>query len=212
MAKYHRKFKNQAMKFFIIITLACFTSSCKYLLHQKSIKIKNHMELFDIGKYKNLSNRNLSSFEESNNIITLSESADYYIKKVTPLLSNFNDVFLYYKNNLVAKSETHFFQTIPIGIHKEFNEVGEVILEKDWDEAYPFSIYEVKDKINQLYHVDISMSNSRTGVTRGSENGVVCYEITLPLSDSPKGNFRTIKLNGITGEVISDEVSEYEEY
>ncbi len=62
--------------------------------------------------------------------------------------------FVYNKEKLLVEI-TSFFQTLPIGVWKEYNDKGEITKEDDWDKRYKMSIECLMQIMKERYDIDL---------------------------------------------------------
>lgn len=98
-----------------------------------------------------------------------------------------------------GKSFYHCF----VGTDKEFNINGLLVKQIDWDKPYKFSIEDLIKKIKNELNIDLMDISKKIDVTR-SEQPKPVYTIMVP--QKPSRILRWIKVDGTTGEIMSDEV------
>ncbi|EGD34037.1 hypothetical protein [Capnocytophaga sp. oral taxon 338] len=62
--------------------------------------------------------------------------------------------FVYNKEKLLVEI-TSYFQTLPIGVWKEYNDKGEITKEDDWDKRYKMSIECLMQIMKERYDIDL---------------------------------------------------------
>jgi hypothetical protein len=178
------------------------------------------MEKFDIENFKKIGLANEQSLQEvdlDDEDAHINEDGDLVIRY------EFDDVFqedlirantsiklskIFDKNTLRLKSEGEFFHGFAIGVHKTYDENGQIIEEVDNDLPYSFSLDDVRQKILTEFGKDIMDAGQRASVSR-STNPAPHYVVVIPLTSLLTGNSRAITLNGGTGAIEADEVIEY---
>jgi hypothetical protein len=190
----------------LILMLSCICN----VYSQKS-KTKR-IEIFDIIRYRHQKKINQYSFQtENGTTVTLKEDHDTYEELRKDTGSNYTLSKIYYKASLTLKSTVNCFQNFPIIIQENYNKRGKLIKRKNWDEGYLFSIADLAQKMQQDFNIDILKSGNGIGVLRGSSGSINYYLVSTLLSANLKGDSRVIKIDGLSGQIISNEVSIYNE-
>ena len=164
------------------------------------------MEKFDIEKFKKIKLIAGEAFvTEDNNFVTLSENEENFQQDIIKSNSPIQQSKLFYKDTLSLKKEAEFFQGFAIGVHKRYDEKGELIEEIDHDLPFTFSLEDVRQKILSEFGKDIMDAGLRFGISR-STNPAPHYIVVIPLTNLPKGESKLLKINGETGEVAAVQI------
>ncbi len=190
----------------LITIMLIFIISCK---SQNNINQNNNnkMETFKIKEIKNKFklNEDISEVKKNTEFI-YSERDDIY--RVTSKIKNspFVNNKVFYKNSMSLKAEGNSFYMIPIGISIEYDETGNVIEEKNWDEfeGRTFSIQQLINKMNNDFNIDLTDVN-RCGLNTEFDPRYGYYYVVMIRNFDSHGRPREIHINVKTGEVMSDE-------
>jgi hypothetical protein len=180
------------------------------------------MEKFDIENFKKIELADEKPFKEvdladekafiteDGDLITLHEYKDSYQQELIRADGSIKQSKIFDKETLNLKKEGEFFYGFAIGIHKTYDENGELLEEINHDLPYSFSLEDVRQKILAEFGKDIMDAEQRVKVSR-STNPAPHYVVIIPLTSLPKGDSRAIRLNGETGEIEADYVMKYTE-
>ena len=105
--------------------------------------------------------------------------------------------FVYNKEKLLEEV-TSYFQTLPIGVWKEYNDKGEITKEDDWDKRYKMSIECLMQIMKERYDIDLT---EEPVSIRYTEKTRPIYIVTY--SYGPYTN-RWITIDVNTGETLFD--------
>lgn len=178
------------------------------------------MEKFDLESFKKIGLANEESLQEvdlddenasvneDGDLVIRYEYADSFQEDLIRANTSIKLSKIFDKNTLRLKSEGEFFDGFAIGIHKTYDENGQIIEEVDHDLPYSFSLDDVRQKILNEFGNDIMDAEQRGSVSR-STNPAPHYVVVIPLTSFPISDSRVITLNGITGQIEGDEVIEY---
>ena len=147
---------------------------------------KNHSSE-KIDRYLRKGNKYFK-IQYSNDTICLSE-----IDSSTGMLY----AFVYNKEKLLVEV-TSYFQTLPIGVWKEYNDKGEITKENDWDKQYKMSIECLMQIMKERYDIDLT---EEPVSIRYTEKTRPIYIVTY--SYGPYTN-RWITIDVNTGETLFD--------
>jgi hypothetical protein len=134
---------------------------------------------------------------------------DIYQKTTKKMNSTFTNFKSYYRSNYQLATETNKFSGFNTGLQKFYDEDGNLIQVRDYDENFPFSVEMLIDKFKKEYNIDLLIPNKKqlVLVTRRYEaNSNWTYEIRIRLYPYPNTVVRIIMIDGSTGELISDEI------
>ena len=167
------------------------------------------MEKFDLQQFKSVNTKKEGRFiTAGDQHVLLRENSDSFQKDVrkpnSPLVSR----KIYFKDSLHLQKEGEFLHEFPVGIHRTYDQQGKLCEEINFDSPFSFSIDSVYRKIVEQYGKNIMDTQQRLGVWR-SVNPYPHYIISIPLSKNPKGDTKSIKINGETGEIESEKILTY---
>lgn len=184
-----------------IITINLY--SCKSV--NVSQKKKPEMEKFDIVSFNKYKINNMANYTASDGNRILSEDIDsYYFEQIK---SNINDPFSFkyrfFKSSLALMSSCQFFYNIPTGEYLEYDQHGKLIIKKDYDSPYLFSINDLIQKMAKEFNTDLMTPIKGIDVARYVDDNSKLpeYSIRIPINES---SFRYIVLDGNSGNVKKD--------
>jgi hypothetical protein len=197
------------MKIKIFVAILLFTIiACK----SQTTNLNKNLEHFNIDKFKYLVTN-----PDTGLLILENGDETYYIKSVnnqgyivriekkdTP----FTIVKVFHENkSLLTKGEE--FYNFRIGIYKEYDEIGNLIKEINYDQDYKFSIADLAKKIKEEYKIDILQRSPWVKVMRDKIDSIVIYKIMVYLKENKYSDTKNFNIDGTTGKVISEEVLSY---
>ena len=89
-----------------------------------------------------------------------------------------------------------------IGIGKEYDAVGKLTKEEDYDEGYTFTIKDLAQKILKEYKVDLEDKKEDASVRRKEYNGNLFYEVELKIKEISVDKYRYLLIDGKTGALL----------
>ncbi|WP_281336657.1 hypothetical protein [Flavobacterium eburneipallidum] len=201
------------MKTKIIIILICaLLISCNRQKKENVIKpIKNLIimkKLDDIylNKIQEINQKNQKiQFDENDSIVELVDNGNTYIETRRKKNHAIYNYFTYDKNNyLMITSGTQFY-TISIDISRRYNEKGQIEEEKNWEENFPFSVYDLITKIKTTNQLDLNSEKKDLLINRGLDKETDSYIYLIRYNISKyDGSYKYIKVDGATGEILSE--------
>lgn len=194
----------------ILIGIVLISTSCSLINHKSDFSSKKNekMKKFDKRKFRDLRKEGKNSFFlKDSTKVKFNESEDYYSETRIEHKSQYCSVNRFYKSNESVKYSGQFFQKFPIGIHREYDEKGNLIKETNYDSDFLYSIDSLSVKLKGEYGIDINDPN--LPVTIGRENHIFPqYKIFVNLKDDLYSGYRVLVFDGHTGELIDDRVHE----
>lgn len=202
------------MKNIILIVSLLLFNSCNA---QKRIKIKDSMQYYNINQYKDweydpewclpqepCSRENSHFYLMKGNERIRVWRDDEIIKVERSSVSNPYTFHKSYssKNKILLSEWIEFYRTFT-GIDRQYNEIGKLILQKDQDKPYPFSIEDLIKKFKNEYSVDIENRKNVRNVYRGEEminTGIPIYRVILKTEVENK--WVEYLINGNTGKTL----------
>ncbi|MGV0925395.1 hypothetical protein [Empedobacter tilapiae] len=203
--------KNLIILLMLNIMLACQSQN----INTMEPTVDNKFETFDKILLQKLEKKNhISEYDSNNNYIELLLTIKTITYRFTLKDSYFQKVKVYNRNgNILAKGLTLNlpWSTFRKGIWYDFDEKGKLIKETNYDEPYKFTFEDIlkfceKENIRVDKGPILQSTGFHTTIYRDVENGQPWWEIKrLKTPDT----LEIIKLDGITGEVLSRTEQEY---
>lgn len=193
------------VKFIIVCVLLMSCNVHKKENGIKPINGKIVIKKFDNNYVKKIKKENQKiQLSENDSIIELEDSGDYYFERRKKSNEKLKKVFVYNKITHLLLSEGTLLDKLPIGIHKNYNEKGELIREINFDENFPFSVYDLIAKIKTTYQIDLNDIENDVSVGKliDKETGKRIYVIYYDKSDD--GSYKYITAAGATGQILSE--------
>lgn len=202
--------KNQShiiVKFIIVCVLLM---SCKAQEKNSLINTKlENIEKFNIKEFKNNKLKLNEVYKEIRNdsVIEIAEFNDSFIKYIKKVNSPFQNRKTYYKTSLSLKAESNYFYMIPVGISKKYDENGNLIKQKNWDEIErrAFSIQQLINKMDNDFNIDLT-DESKCGLSTVFDPRYGYYYDIIIQNHHSQNRYRNIQINTTTGETISDSI------
>ncbi len=199
------------MKILLVIILIVCQFGCDCSKKNKMEKNKIIiMEKFDIvGFNKNKSENEYIIYNENDTITKLYETDDYYMRELSLNGKNFKYKYCYNKKNGSLISEFSFFYNMPIGTWKEYDENGKIIKLKNYDENFTFTIDDLVLKLRTELKIDLNSNENNQfesiSINReyNKKTNKYFYNIDIP---SHNGKYRFIKIDGISGKILINEI------
>ncbi len=195
------------IKIFLAILLFAIIA-CK----SQTTNPNKNMEHFNIDKFKYLvtnPDTGLLILENGDETYYLKGANNQgYIERIEKKNTPFTIVKVFHENkSLLTKGEE--FYNFRIGTYKEYDEIGNLIKETNYDQDYKFSIADLAKKMKEEYKIDILKRSPWIKVMRDKIDSVVIYKIMIYLKENKYSDTKNFNIDGITGKVISEEVLSY---
>jgi hypothetical protein len=143
---------------------------------------------------------------ENDTVVELSDNGDTYFESRRKNNENFEDRFSYNKiTHLLVATGTVFYD-LPIGIHKIYNEKGELVREINYDENFSFSIYDLIEKIKITHQIDLNNSTKIKKISRIFDEALNKYAYTILYKDDENEKMKVLVVDGQTGEILNDSI------
>lgn len=199
------------IKISLLIVTTCCLSACK--LNQAVIR----HETLDLNRIKYLplhpkviDSENQHFYLWKNKVIRYLENTDNIMIQESFEESPYKSVKVYFRKNLLLNRKETWFYDFCIGIRKIYNDKGVLTETIDCDKKYKFTVIQLVEKLKKKYSLDFT---SRKGnikvISRNYLFNRDCYDIRIYLTPNAKGPVRNLILDGVTGQVISDQVETY---
>ncbi|PBJ13097.1 hypothetical protein BSF42_14960 [Flavobacterium sp. ACN6] len=172
------------------------------------------MEYFDIEKYKDWES---DTEWNSNEIVKFLKKGNdrveiyFYKKGIQVRLKNtqnyYSTVKTYSYKNKLLQGVSHEFYAIDIGIYREYDEIGKLGREIDYDKPYKFSIKQLIEKVKKECNVDLEKKIQNTWAKRKVDQNLKkpFYEVSLGSKEIP-GQQEYILIDGTTGETLFETI------
>ncbi|MDP5199036.1 hypothetical protein [Flavobacterium sp. DG2-3] len=189
------------------MTIFCFVScNDKKAIYSEKFHAKTS-EKFDLKKFNDNKIDSIYEYALQDTIIKLYEGKDLYKKELIYDNHSFKQIFVYDKTtNLLVNQFGHFYG-MPVGIWKSYDENGVLISWKNYDENFDFSANELIPMLKKDLQIDLindtnyqSLLIDRFSYKRLFLFTSYCYAVQI----NSMGETRTIKIDGKTGEILSD--------
>ncbi len=199
---------------FIVATLLCSIMGCSAQNKNSGNKQNQDKMLntktFDIEEYKKITQKNSRGkrYIINSNGIVIEKDEDFSHGEFVGFRedchypdSPYNTVFLYYKNGVIKKSWTTFYNNI-IGDVSDYDSLGFLTNRKNYDIPYKFDVKSLIDKMKKEYGVDLLDKKRVFTVHRFAPQnmGMSYYEVVV------YGNHEVEKIfyyvDGNTGETL----------
>ena len=203
---------------FILIITCIIQTSCKGQndknidnnKNSEKIKSKKIMKKLDentIAKFKSL---NKQQYIDNDTIYKLEEFDKIYSSSTKSLKGFITEYETYDKQTLKIKRYGKQFKGIYVGIHKFYDEKGNIEKIINFDDGFDFTVDDLILKMSNEFNTDI-INSKDIDVARGTGKPymIPTYNITFPVFDENK--IRTIILDGVTGEVLEDKIDSLKE-
>ena len=198
----------------IVLMIFCILScNDKKTIYPEKLDTKNSAK-FDLKKFNENKIDSTYEYVLKDTIIRLYEEKDFYKKELIANNHSFNHVFGYNKTTNSLVNEFCYFFRMPIGVWKSYNEKGSLINWKNYDEGFDFTIKELIVKLKKDFQIDLINDTNYQLLTIDRFSYKRLYFITsycYLLEIASMDGTRIIKIDGETGEILSDEKSFIEE-
>lgn len=158
------------------------------------------IRVFDVrGFSKNKNELNEYSFRPNDSImVRQQETAESFYEFISKEESDFEEVYEYYKTGGLKSSFLYFRYDFVAGIHREYDEQGNLIREEDLDKDFVFSWNDIKQYLKA--HGVKSIKKQVVNINRtNDEHPTWILEFEGNYKEH-KGGIFIITLDGITGE------------
>ncbi|PAM94963.1 hypothetical protein B4N84_06660 [Flavobacterium sp. IR1] len=200
-----------------ILLLVCLTalldcaSQPKKISKEKNKKNKNIMEYFNEDTYKDweidtdwTSSEDDKSIKKENERLRISfDNKNIQVEK-TSIINPYKRISVYDKKTKLLRVFIMKFYQFSISILKNYDEMGSLIEETNYDKPYVFALHQLIEKIKKEEDVDLEDLTQKSIVDRhvDKELGKPIYEVYLRSKIYPDAEFDYFLIDGITGEVI----------
>lgn len=164
-------------------------------------------KIIDIGK----KNEKIQ-LVENDSVVQLEDNGDYYYERRQKNNEKLKKSFVYNKTTHLIVANGTLFNDLPIGIHRIYNEKGELIREINYDENYSFSVYDLIEKIKVTHQFDLNNAKVQSYVSRDFDKSrnIYIYMIAYEKDENKvlkNGQSKYIAVDGQTGEIVSEGIT-----
>lgn len=198
------------MKTVMLLVIICFLQlTCKsqddeknntFINNQKLTKMKTlNQDIINIYKaYEK------QEYVKNDTIFKLKEYDDVYLTTTKSVNNNFIVRTIYDKKTLKLKREGISFINMPVGIHKFYDENGNLLKETDFDQGFNFTVDNLISKFKKDLKIDLNSEIEGLTIGRGIKN----YYIRIPQSPTEYSEYkyREILIDGTNGSIMSDKI------
>lgn len=198
--------EKKTMKNYTAIILSIVIGIMSHSINAQE-KQKKTMEQFDYEKFTELKDMEgkkseYSFFTSDSTEVIYNEYSDIFFEKKILYNSKYRTTKQFYKNNNRSlKREGQYFDQIPYGIHKFYNEQGELTKEINYDSLFPFTVPMVIDLLKNSFNVDITDLQLKT-YCESTIDPSPQYLIEYKFEEGRKS--RRFLISGVSGEILSD--------
>jgi hypothetical protein len=196
---------------FIVIGVVSLLSCRSVQLSKNNLNKKKQgvvMAQFDKQKFDEIKVNNIAVFNlDDGTQVQLIDNGDTYYEVKSKINDPYRSSLTFYKN-LILKGGGTFFYNNPVGVFTEYDEQGNILNQINYDSMYGFTIQNLIDKMNLSYQINLMIPVKNLSVHRfiDSNTNSPYYQIIYPINDQ---SFRRFKIDGNSGNVISDTIGNY---
>ena len=181
---------------------------------RKSQQLKDNnrnIEFFSMEKYKSWKKDKSKSQSKSHKYLRKGNerlSISFYNHKIhvenTSVENLYRKVKVYNDSTKTILREENYLNDLSIGVDKIYYKNGGLILEKNNDEPYIFSLAQVSDKIKKECNVDIAdlKLNIRTKRFVSFSDKKTYYKVEIGSKNNPRYMTDCFLIDGATGEIL----------
>ncbi|TPG45312.1 hypothetical protein [Flavobacterium pectinovorum] len=192
---------------YIIIIMFCLLScKDKKIIFPEKFNAKS-LEKFDLKTFNDNKKDSTYEYFVKDTIVKLYEEKEHYKKELITGNHSFKNVFIYSKTTNSLVNEFCYFYGMPIGIWKSYDEKGTLLNWKNYNEGFDFTIKDLIAMLKKELQIDLINDNNYKSliIDRSSYKRLFfitsyCYSIQI----ATMAETRTIKIDGKTGEILSD--------
>lgn len=193
----------------LLLIICLLQITCKSQEDEKNNSFTNNQK---VTKMKTLNQDILKIYKKYENeeyvkndtVFKLEEYDDIYLTTTKSVNNNFIERTIYDKKTLKLKREGISFINMPVGIHKFYDENGNLINERDFDKGFNFTVDNLISKLKKDLKIDLNTEIEGLTIGRGIKN----YYIRIPQSPSEYSEYkyREILIDGTNGSIMSDKI------
>mgnify|MGYP003575973033 CR=1 FL=1 len=161
----------------------------------KQIKAMKKLDSAQLDKYEKT-----NKYIENDSVFELRDQGKSYQEIRNKIGEKLTTVSIYDKDKRVLTNNGEFMFDFPIGIHTEYDLKGNVIHQRNYDDDFPFTFTNLKQKL--LLEFDIDVKNNILDLRINRSPNPSIYQIIL--YNERRSKYRSIQIDGINGNTISD--------
>jgi hypothetical protein len=195
----------------IVVCLLLMSCNDKKTIHPIKLNAKTS-EKFDLKRFNDNKKDSVYEYFLSDTIIKLYEKNEHY-KKELIVDNSFVQTFIYDKTTKSLINKSSVFLAMPIGIWTNYDENGTLTYWKNYDEGFDFTVNDLIVMLKKDLQIDL-INDERYGFGISRHFDKKFYFISsyyYLIQMSTELGTRTIKIDGETGKILTDESSFYEE-
>jgi hypothetical protein len=157
---------------------------------------------------------NFEKHQMGESYIFTSENGDYiqqvgnrksgYVESIENKFTPYGYYKEFFPSGALRKAGPTFYG-YGIGIHKTYNEKGKLIDSINIERRFSFSIDKLVKEADSLYHINLLDRSRRYNVRLLGDGSIPVYAVSIP--EGTGKDTRDIEINGINGQVLSDEIT-----
>ncbi|MES2573601.1 MAG: hypothetical protein V4572_01540 [Bacteroidota bacterium] len=160
-------------------------------------------EEFDLKRFHDNKTNNVYEYVVNDTIVKLYEEKECYKKEVSIYNGSFKYTFVYNKTTNSLVNESGYFYGLPIGVWRNYDENGNLIKSENYDEGFDFTVKDLIVMLKKELQIDLINNEYQSlFVNRDLEKRFYFIDSYYYLIQI---DYRTIKVDGKTGVIISDE-------
>ena len=198
----------------LFLIIACKAQNSDNLLKNKQ------MEYSFLNKYKDweIDDNYFSSIDNTHKFykkedkrvkITLLET--YSFIKESSVINPYSCIFVYDTKKEFLIASAKYFYNVEIGVGKQYDNIGKLIKEEDYDKGYSFSIENLVQKISNEYHINLEDIREEAFVKRRKEKDELYYEVHIK-DKKLFDKYRYILVDGKEGTILFDTLYNFRGY
>ncbi|MGG7035085.1 MAG: hypothetical protein ACI7YS_07825 [Flavobacterium sp.] len=194
--------------FFVFFVIGCNgqkdNKSVKDTIINSKYKKDTVMKKLDKVKLEKYKTENQFKYTENDTVFKLEDQGENYKEIKNKIGERLKTINIYDKSKLVLIGEGKYLFDFPIGIYKEYDLKGNVVKERNFDEDFPFTFQDLKQKLLNESHVNIENTDVDIDINRGLDTSDMKYKYYLTLYNEDRSSYRYILIDGATGNTIKD--------
>jgi hypothetical protein len=197
--------------FFIFFIISCNNQKREEILENFKNNIKNKKSNSPNKQNKTMKKLNKAILEkykknnkyiENDSLFEMRDQGDRYQEIKSKIGGKLKSVSTYDKEKLVLIDKGDFMFDFPLGIHIKYDLEGNTIQERNYDEDFPLTFENLKEKLLNEFNINIENNNLDLHINRSSTPP----NYTVILYNEDRSKYRIIDIDGITGEIIDDKI------
>jgi hypothetical protein len=200
-------------KIIILLSTLLIIIGCK-IQKRDNHQSENNMEYLDLNKYKNWekdpkynSTNEMKFYKKEDKrvkILFLKNliQKDWIQIEESSIITPYTYISIYDSKTGLMLSFTKQFYMMKVGIGKQYNNIGKLIKEEDYDRGYTFTIKDLVQKILKEYKIDLEDRREENSVRRREYKGNLFYEVDMKIKDISIDKYKYLLIDGKTGVLL----------